>query len=268
MSHYNVCYGEKTSCSACCGLNNLALTGGEKIQWLSKNTREFLELDLLNSKEVLKFRYCGEESLKKLMIRGDVYVCPFLGFTGGITGQTGCLLNPLGSPHPRIGQCQTPQHYSFYGERICQSYDCIAKQTLGTAMVKEEGDLYRRMFSFLGIQLDDKNYEVSSPAINPLTCSKFIANHNLIAVYRKIVEKNPAMEKPLLEIILRSLEITEIPVTSFEMPLTLDFFTDEQLWYVLGMLFQPQGYIFEAFQITREGIDKGNSLKSELVNLQ
>jgi hypothetical protein len=42
--------------------------------------------------------------------------------------RTGCLLHPQGSPHPQIGLWEHPQNFSFYGEGICLSYDCLAKE--------------------------------------------------------------------------------------------------------------------------------------------
>ncbi|MBX3722906.1 MAG: hypothetical protein KF713_13785 [Turneriella sp.] len=42
--------------------------------------------------------------------------------------RTGCLLHPQGSPHPQIGLWAHPQNFSFYGEGICLSYDCLAKE--------------------------------------------------------------------------------------------------------------------------------------------
>jgi hypothetical protein len=261
MPPYNVCYGEGISCSACCGINNIGLTGDEKKKWLHENTNRFLNINVLDSHEVLNFRHSGEEFLKKIMLRTDVYVCPFMGFTGKTGRQTGCLLNIGGSPHSQIRETEAPQHFSFYGESICKSYDCLGKQSIHTAILQDDGAFYRRLLAFLGARLDAAEYDINPQKFDCLLYNKFISNHNLVAVYQKIVCQNPKLEKALLVNIIQKLENTEIPVTSFEMPLTLEFFTDEQLWHVLGTLFRPEGYIFEAFEITPLGIEEGNQIK-------
>lgn len=182
------------------------------------------------------------------MIRHDVYICPFLGFTDQKTQKTGCLLHHDGSPHEQVKMMTSPQHFSFYGENICKTYNCISKQRFNSTPESFHGILE----------------ELLTKNITSLTYSKFICNHNLVAVVQKLTGIFPALSKSLLIQILHTLEETEIPVTSFEMPLTLEFFTDEQLWDVLGMLFLYDGYCFESFKITETGIKAGKKIKAKV----
>lgn len=121
---------EKVSCSACCGLFNLRLGEGELNAWVQKNTDTFLALDISKAENIVAYRKEREAETLPLRSRDDIYVCPFVGFVDGKTGdaRTGCLLHPQGSPHPQIGLWEHPQNFSFYGEGICLAYDCLAKE--------------------------------------------------------------------------------------------------------------------------------------------
>ena len=238
--HVNACYTEKFSCSACCGLYNIRMNPEEKKNWMIENTRKFLNLNLSNREQVLTFRRSGEKFLKSLMIRPDVYICPFLGITGNTKNQTGCLLNPAGSPHDQVKNIEAPLSFSFYGESTCKSYDCSGKQNLN-------------------IKIPEK-IQNSNPGL--FTYGRFISNHNLLETCRKIIDQYPGLEKPLLEQVFTRLENSEIPVTSFEMVLSFECFTDEELWHVLGMMFHFEGYVFEKFQFTKKGEAEGIEFKS------
>ena len=150
----NICMTLLRSCSGCCGLHNVRMTRVEKQQWLGDNTDRFLGTDISRSENIVAFRKMGEEQIRDRVINPQLYVCPFLGYThGGVRSAratdgalgadhthggvgslpatdgalSGCLLHPQGSPHPQIRLWQHPQNFSFYGESICQSYDCLAK---------------------------------------------------------------------------------------------------------------------------------------------
>lgn len=124
--------GEKISCSACCGIFNLKFNAAEGTAWLQKNTEIFLALDLSKAENIVAYRKEREAETLPQRIRDDIYVCPFVGFVGGenpsAVSRTGCLLHPQGSPHPQISLWEHPQNFSFYGEGICLSYDCLAKE--------------------------------------------------------------------------------------------------------------------------------------------
>ena len=122
----NPCMGEAKSCSACCGLFNLKATDVERRAWVDENTRLFLALDLSSAANIVNYRKEREAVTLPRRVRADIYVCPFVGDVA--SGKTGCLLHPQGSPHPQIGLWQHPQNFSFYGEGICLSYDCLAKE--------------------------------------------------------------------------------------------------------------------------------------------
>lgn len=93
--------------------------------WIAENTKTFLALDISKAETLVSYRKEREAVTLPQRIRDDIYVCPFVGFTSG--NKTGCLLHPQGSPHPQIGLWEHPQNFSFYGEGICLSYDCLAK---------------------------------------------------------------------------------------------------------------------------------------------
>lgn len=140
----NACMSDRLSCSACCGIYNLDMTADERMRWIEENTRQFMLLDLSQTENIVRFRRERESVTLPRRVREDIYVCPFVGFVrnqqmGSRTEQprvarepvasmrTGCLLHPQGSPHPQIGLHAHPQNFSFYGEGICQAYDCLAK---------------------------------------------------------------------------------------------------------------------------------------------
>lgn len=135
------------SCSACCGIFNLKFNAAERTAWAQRNTEIFLALDLTKAENIVAYRKEREAETLPQRIRDDIYVCPFVGFVGGenpgaVSGaerpraavepgasvRTGCLLHPQGSPHPQISLWEHPQNFSFYGEGICLSYDCLAKE--------------------------------------------------------------------------------------------------------------------------------------------
>jgi hypothetical protein len=123
--------GETKSCSACCGLFNLKANDTERREWIAENTKFFLALDLSSAANIVNYRKEREAVTLPQRVREDIYVCPFIGDVGGKPGaslRTGCLLHPQGSPHPQIGLWPHPQNFSFYGEGICLSYDCLAKE--------------------------------------------------------------------------------------------------------------------------------------------
>ena len=117
--------GERQSCSACCGIFNLRGNDADRHAWIKKNTEEFLRLDISEAANIVGYRKARENETLPKRVRDDIYVCPFVGYVAG--DKSGCLLHPHGSPHPQIGLWPHPQNFSFYGEGICLSYDCLAK---------------------------------------------------------------------------------------------------------------------------------------------
>jgi hypothetical protein len=246
MPQTNSCFGENHSCSACCGLHNLALSGDEKKTWLRKNTRDFLALEKPDRKTLLAFRRSGEAFLQNLAIRHDVYNCPFIGLINTAETRTGCLLHKDGSPHPEIRNLDSARCCSFYGESICQTYDCLAKQG-------------GRHSGFPALVQAVENYSSDF-----LTYGKLACNHNLVQIVEKLCRVYPEIRDNLVQAVIHRLDITEIPATSFEMPLAYEFFTPDDLWSVLGMLFENRGYVFEVFEITPSGITLGRQLRKKV----
>ncbi len=234
----NPCFNGRNSCSACCGLFNLALDENERIKWLQKNTDLFIGLDLSGQHALFEFRQKKETQLNQYKIHENVYVCPFLGFANGKNGkkQPGCLLHPAGSPHKQVAALNRPQNFSFYGESICAAYDCLAKQS----------------------------YSDKKTPAHRWAYARWVSNHNLKAVVEAICRNNPAVREPLSEAIWKILEKAEIPVTSFEAPLVLDCYETHELWSVLGTLLQPEGYLDDVFYLQPKGIRLGEELAAKM----
>lgn len=123
----DACMSERLSCSACCGIFNLKGSDDDRRAWVGENTRQFLALDISVAVNIVQYRKDREAVTLPSRVRDDIYVCPFLGFVDTQNLKTGCLLHPQGSPHPQISLWPHPQNFSFYGEGICLSYDCLAK---------------------------------------------------------------------------------------------------------------------------------------------
>ncbi|AFM11160.1 hypothetical protein Turpa_0506 [Turneriella parva DSM 21527] len=123
----DACMSERLSCSACCGIFNLKGSDADRRAWVAENTRQFLELDISVAVNIVQYRKDREAVTLPNRVRDDIYVCPFLGFVDTQNQKTGCLLHPQGSPHRQISLWPHPQNFSFYGEGICLSYDCLAK---------------------------------------------------------------------------------------------------------------------------------------------
>jgi len=123
----DACMSERLSCSACCGIFNYKGGDAERRAWVTENTRQFLALDISAAVNIVQYRKGREAVTLPNRVRDDIYVCPFVGFVDGQNQRTGCLLHPQGSPHPQISLWPHPQNFSFYGEGICLSYDCLAK---------------------------------------------------------------------------------------------------------------------------------------------
>jgi len=102
------------------------MTDEERRQWVSQNTQAFLALDISKAQTIVQYRKEREAVTLPLRVREDIYVCPFVGYVKGEL--SGCMLHPIGSPHPQIALWPHPQNFSFYGEGICLSYDCLAKE--------------------------------------------------------------------------------------------------------------------------------------------
>lgn len=216
------------SCSACCGYLNLKKSDAEKELWLKENTQIFLNTDISRADNIVQYRKIRETGLSDVRIRNDIYVCPFLGFIDADHNRSGCLLHPKGSPHPQIHLWQHPQNFSFYGEGICLSYDCLNK---------ERGQMQKRAVVARGIAY-----------------SRLAGNHNLWQVLNLLsAAHSPVRETPnvllthspnfqldkLLGIVMQYLEKYEIPVTSFEIVLKIPEYS---AWDYLGLLLSKDFY--------------------------
>ena len=237
-----ICQTSNGSCSSCCGLYNLDFSQEERKKWLDSSTKKFLQLDLTDSLSVYRYRQSVEPDLRIKSILEDVYVCPFLGWLDVEKSKTGCLLHPEGSPHQMTGNLDHPLSHSFYGEKICQNYDCISK----SKDLPFDWNLIRK-------KSDD-----------PFLYGRLVSNHNLLSVLNIILENEKCSIEQLLPIIEEYVEKFPVPVTSFEMPLSLDYYTRDELWDVLGTLFDKDSYGKRAFVITKKGQKTGQSIQLQI----
>ena len=236
-----ICQESHGSCSACCGLFNLELSEKERKKWLDRSTEKFLQLDLTDSMSVYRYRLSVEPGLRSKSILKDVYVCPFVGWVDIDKTKTGCLLHPVGSPDPTTKNLDHPQSHSFYGETICQNYNCVSKS---------------KELAFP----EDISEQTKT---DPFLYGRLVSNHNLLSVMRVITKDEKYPIGHLLPIVLTFVKKYPVPVTSFEMALTLGFYTPDQLWHVLGTLFDRNSYGKNAFVLTEQGQKIGEIIRLE-----
>lgn len=160
---------------ACCGVFNLDFSDAQREQWLQQNTKDFLQLSLSDKKSIHEYRVQKEKLIETHRIKKDIYVCPFVGFIEENRG--GCLLHPLGSPHPQIKLLQHPQNFSFYGESICQNYLCA------TAENKMADDSFFTWLSQDSLQ-NNVQSDVQNNEQNIFTASRFLP----LSLFWKIIK--------------------------------------------------------------------------------
>ncbi len=213
LSMRSYCQGSKQGCISCCGIFNLSMEEEEKKKWLKKNTQEFLSLRSIE--EIFLFRKRKEEEIKPYKIFPSIYVCPFMGYIEG--ERVGCLLHPLGSPHPMIRKLFHPQNFSFYGEGICQGYNCPSKEKNGAPSWIEE-------------------------LLDPLEYSFFISHKILWDLVEKIEKRYPHFSKILFPYWKRLIKKEKLPHTSFER-LSVSIKEEEDfLFSLLGSIFTREAY--------------------------
>lgn len=184
----NLCQ-TRYSCSACCGINNLKMPYNELSAWLENNTKDFLRLNLSKVEQISQFRLAGEKKIEKKKHDSTTYTCPFIGYIQ--KNKTGCLLHPVGSPHHQIGILKHPQNFSFYGESICQTYDCRTKENA---------------IADLTYGYNHRNY------------SRFIPNYNLHLILEKYSWSNRIKVRSLHRVLLKLSEKLNVHISSFELP--------------------------------------------------
>lgn len=184
----NLCQA-KLSCSACCGLYNLKYNHQETSKWLHQNTKEFLDLNLENAENIVQYRKSGEQKIENSRIDKTIYVCPFIGYIDKLKSRSGCLLHPVGSPHPQISVLKHPQNFSFYGESICQAYDCKTKET---------------KISLAHRRYNQRNYGAT------------LANYKMLTSFKDIQGSKKAKYASLYGKILSITEKLSTNITSFE----------------------------------------------------
>lgn len=183
----NLCQ-TRYSCSACCGINNLTMPYIELRGWLKQNTEHFLKLNLSKAEQIVQFRLTGEKNIENKKHDPTTYTCPFIGYID--KNRTGCLLHPVGSPHPQIGLLKHPQNFSFYGESICQTYDCQTK----------ENEMANLSYGY-----NQRNY------------SRFIPNYNLHIILKNYSWSNRINVRALHRILLKLSETLNVHISSFEL---------------------------------------------------
>lgn len=218
------CFQENYSCTACCGIFNLDFSDDERLAWLKNNTEEFLKISLSNKKAIREYRLQKEACLQTVVIKKDVYVCPFLGMVA--SHKAGCLLHPQGSPHPQISQLEHPQNFSFYGESICQNYLCDSA----------ENHLVSHTF-FDWVEKDLKHpsdFFAATRLLPQATFWKLLQQHK---------NKKASVEKKLYQTFQNKLKEKNIPVTSFETWTVNQKDLEQQSNKILTALCQKETYI-------------------------
>jgi hypothetical protein len=119
----SLCFpNSNSSCGACCGVFNLKLDQKDIYDLILERTTYFKSFVNYSNKEtVISYREHFEKKESKLeKYNPEIYNCPFLGLLD--TNKIGCLI------HPSITKDPKSQNFSFYGESICQTYDCKNKE--------------------------------------------------------------------------------------------------------------------------------------------
>lgn len=200
-----------------------------KNYWLTENTRIFLQTDISLAQNIVSYRKKREDSMNHLKIRADIYICPFQGFINKAQTKTGCLLHPKGSPHAQISLWDHPQNFSFYGEGICLSYDCLNK---------ERAQMVDKL-----LPTDSFVYSRLAGNFNLWQAFNYIMSH-----FVQIPESSQAspgeirnlLTETLLGIVIHYLRKKEIPITSFE---DVQQIPANRVWPFLGMLLDPCFYL-------------------------
>ncbi|MDH5720909.1 MAG: hypothetical protein OEZ13_09910 [Spirochaetia bacterium] len=211
------CQRKNVSCSACCGINNLDFDENRLREYLTKNTTEFININLLNDKEAVRYRMRKEKENQKLILKQEVYVCPFVGWIDETRKKTGCLLHSTGSPHKDIGRLKNPQNYSFYGHSICQSYDCPAKSK----------------------NLLSERIKINSSFLY----SQIAPNYNLLSALRFLFKDNEKDIEDFIKKNSKKLSKNRLPVDSFEEIINIKNKTKEEIESLINSLLKKESYL-------------------------
>lgn len=225
------CFHKNYSCTACCGIFNLDFTDEERLAWLKRNTEDFLKLSLTDKKAIHEYRLQKEACLQPVVIRKDIYVCPFLGMV--TSHKAGCMLHPQGSPHPQITLLEHPQNFSFYGESICQGYLCASA----------ENHLVLHSF-FSWVEMDLKYpFDFFAPArlLPQSILWRILQSHrNNQKEENTKFDKN---EKKIYTLFKKKFEEKNIPISSFENWYVSQEDLEQQSNKILTALCQKENYI-------------------------
>ena len=238
------CQTTHNSCGACCGLHNLKISYPKFKTWLDNTTSDFLELDLSNISNIVLFRQQKEAELSQyLKQETNTYACPFLGWINKNEQRIGCLLHPIGSPHSQIKILEKPQNFSFYGQNICQMYDCRSK----------EENLNQRYLKYI----PHNTFE------DLVTYSLFTANYNILYIMNFIIDNDSLYcEKKLFYIIWKILQRDQILVTSFEIILNFEkFLSLVSPFDLLGSLLYNNSFENDTFSISKQGRLRGKMIQ-------
>ena len=119
----SLCYpNSNSSCGSCCGVFNLILDKTEIYELILERTTYFNSFVNYSNKEtIISYREYFEKKESTLQkYNPEIYNCPFLGLID--INKIGCMI------HPSITHDPKSQNFSFYGESICQTYDCKNKE--------------------------------------------------------------------------------------------------------------------------------------------
>lgn len=193
------------SCGACCGILNLQIDiEAIKILW-QQRTEKFLDLcQPFQRENALDYRQ-QQESNEQKYPRSDeeVYVCPFLGYLDNNCTRIGCMIHPL-----QTGVADS-QNCSFYGQSICQGYDCPIKESLYC-------DFWQKQF----LQLASDSIHYNKLCGDPVTI-KYIEEYLLQIGWQPHLSLTEPQKKILNELLSIRLANHKLnSVCSFEIDLT------------------------------------------------
>ncbi|RME89364.1 MAG: hypothetical protein D6767_08535 [Candidatus Hydrogenedentota bacterium] len=233
------CQNKTTSCAACCGIYNLSFRKEELLHWIKQNTESFLQTDISKKENIVRFRELGEKKIQNQKISQEIYVCPFVGFVA--KGKIGCLLHPTGSPHPQISLYAHPQNFSFYGEAICQGYNCFSK----------EKEAYGKEASFL------QNMET-------YVYGQLAGNYRLAQCFQEIAEQENISLSFVIELFILFMQKVKktLHYSSFELSLSKQ--EKQNPYFIVGAMLDKFQKPEERVEITEEAKKIGMQFRKEV----
>lgn len=134
---------ETVSCSACCGLYNVAGLSREFLSsMLDRRTRRFESMADRSLDGILAFRRWVENTEPQRRPFAEFHHCPYLGLIGPNRSRPGCLLHPMGNSGIDF------RGISDYGGLACRSYFCPTHDILPPEVKRLVRDAARDWYEY------------------------------------------------------------------------------------------------------------------------